>query len=135
MNFQNRSGNGYAAFELEAVVLPGGSSPFCFNQRDSIEPLVSDGNLRSCFLGRGGLDGPSGTRRDGRVVAFRRIRVGSWNVGSLTGKLLELVDTLERRKVDIACFQETKWKGASNREANGYKLWYSGSPTPVVDMG
>ncbi|GKE33866.1 hypothetical protein Tco_1453188, partial [Tanacetum coccineum] len=23
----------------------------------------------------------------------------------------------------------TKWKGASNREGNGYKLWYSGSPT------
>ncbi|GKE47080.1 craniofacial development protein 2, partial [Tanacetum coccineum] len=102
---------------------------------DSIEPLVSDGNLRSCFLGRGGLGGPSGTRRDGRVVAFRRIRVGSWNVGSLTGKLLELVDALERRKVDIACFQETKWKGASNREANGYKLWYSGSPTARNGVG
>ncbi|GJX67625.1 hypothetical protein Tco_0303352 [Tanacetum coccineum] len=71
---------------------------------DSIEPLVSDGNLRSYFLGRGGLGRPTGTKRDGRVAAFHRIRVGSWNVGSLTGKLLELVDALERRKVDIACF-------------------------------
>nr|GFA08605.1 craniofacial development protein 2-like [Tanacetum cinerariifolium] len=88
----------------------------------SIEPLVSDGNLRSCFLGRGGLGGSSDTRRDSRVAAFRRIRVCNWNVGSLTGKLLELVDALERLKVDIACFQETKWKGFSNREANGYKL-------------
>ncbi|GJY16520.1 craniofacial development protein 2-like protein [Tanacetum coccineum] len=81
------------------------------------------------------MDGPSGTRRDGRVVAFRRIRVGSWNVSLLTGKLLELVDALKRRKVDIACFHETKWKGASNREANGYKLWYSGSPTAKNRVG
>ncbi|GJV41141.1 craniofacial development protein 2-like protein [Tanacetum coccineum] len=102
---------------------------------DSIEPLVSDGNLRSCFLGRGGLGRSSGTRRDGRVATFRRIRVGSWNVGSLTGKLLELVDALERCKVDIAYFQETKWKGTSNREANGYKLWYSGSLTVRNEVG
>nr|GEU95843.1 embryo-specific protein ATS3B-like [Tanacetum cinerariifolium] len=101
----------------------------------SIKPLVSDGNLRSCFLRRGGLGGYSDTRRDSRVAAFRRIRVGSWNVGSLTEKLLELVDALERCKVDIACFHETKWKGSSNREANGYKFWYSGSPTARNEVG
>ncbi|GJZ57942.1 retrovirus-related pol polyprotein LINE-1, partial [Tanacetum coccineum] len=84
---------------------------------------------------REGLGRPSGTRRDGRVAAFRRIMVGSWSVGSITGKLLELVDALERRKVDIACFQETKWKGAGNREANGYKLWYSGSLTARNGVG
>ncbi|GJX00904.1 tyrosyl-DNA phosphodiesterase 1 [Tanacetum coccineum] len=40
---------------------------------------------------------------------------------------MELADALGRHKVDIACFQETKWKGSSTREGNGYKLWYSGS--------
>nr|GEU39134.1 hypothetical protein [Tanacetum cinerariifolium] len=55
--------------------------------------------------------------------------VGSWNVGSITGKLLELGDVLERHRVDIACFQETKWKGSSTKEGNGYNLWYSGSKT------
>ncbi|GKE39425.1 craniofacial development protein 2, partial [Tanacetum coccineum] len=50
-------------------------------------------------------------------------------------KLLELADALERHKVDIACFQETKWKGSSNREGNGYKLWYSGSPTAKNGVG
>nr|GEV76925.1 hypothetical protein [Tanacetum cinerariifolium] len=30
---------------------------------------------------------------------------------------------------------ETKWKGSSNREANGYKLWYSGSPTATNGVG
>ncbi|GKD87574.1 craniofacial development protein 2 [Tanacetum coccineum] len=68
-----------------------------------------------------------GTRRDSRLASSRRIRVGSWNVGTLTGKFLELVDALKRKKVDIACFQETKWKGLHTREGNQYKLWYSGS--------
>nr|GEU51360.1 reverse transcriptase domain-containing protein [Tanacetum cinerariifolium] len=34
-----------------------------------------------------------------------------------------------KHKVDITCFQETKWKGSSMREGNGYRLWYSGSKT------
>ncbi|GJW69836.1 craniofacial development protein 2 [Tanacetum coccineum] len=84
-----------------------------------IEALGSDDNLRSCLSGQGGLGRYSESRsgRSGsRVKAFRRIRVGSWNVSSLTSKLLELVDALERHRVDITCFQETKWKGSSNKE-------------------
>nr|GEU69736.1 retrovirus-related Pol polyprotein LINE-1 [Tanacetum cinerariifolium] len=103
-----------------------------------IEALGSDGNLRSCLSGQGGLGGYSESRsgRSGsRVKAFHRIRVGSWNVGSLTSKLSELVDALERHIVDIACFQETKWKGSSNKEVNGYKLWYPGSQTARNGVG
>ena len=37
-----------------------------------------------------------------------RIRIGSWNVGSLTGKLRGLVDAAIRRRVNILCVQETK---------------------------
>jgi hypothetical protein len=37
-----------------------------------------------------------------------RLRVGTWNVGSLTGKLREIVDTMIRRRVNILCVQETK---------------------------
>nr|GFB86918.1 craniofacial development protein 2-like [Tanacetum cinerariifolium] len=68
--------------------------------------------------------------RDSRVLDSRKIRVGSWNVGSLTEKSLELVDALERHRMDIACFQETKWKDSSNREGNRHKLWYSGVTGP-----
>ncbi|GKB06784.1 retrovirus-related pol polyprotein LINE-1, partial [Tanacetum coccineum] len=92
-----------------------------------IEAVGSDGHLRSCPSGLGGVVGCKETRRYDRLAGTRRIRVGTWNVGSLTGKRLELVDALGRHKVDIACFQETKWKGSSTREGNGYKLWYSGS--------
>jgi hypothetical protein len=37
-----------------------------------------------------------------------RLRVGTWNVGSLTGKLREIVDTMIRWRVNILCVQETK---------------------------
>ena len=58
-----------------------------------------------------------------------RIRLGSWNVGSLTGKLRELVDTATRRRVNILCVQETKWKGQKAKEVDntGFKLWYTGT--------
>lgn len=64
------------------------------------------------LLGDGGFREP---RSSLRVVSSHRIRVGSWNVGSLSGKFLELVDALFRSKVDIACFQETKWKGVPHQ--------------------
>nr|GEU93060.1 hypothetical protein [Tanacetum cinerariifolium] len=98
-----------------------------------IEAVVCDNNLRSCLSGPGGfgeLGGTRETRRDSRVLDSRKIRVGSWNVGLLTEKSLELADALERHRVDIACFQETKWKGSSNREGNRHKLWYSGATGP-----
>ena len=50
-------------------------------------------------------------RRVRKLVEPTRIHLGSWNVGSLTGKLRELVDTATRRRVNILCVQETKWKG------------------------
>ena len=43
-----------------------------------------------------------------KLVEPTRIRLGSWNVGSLTGKLRELVDTAVMRQVNILCVQETK---------------------------
>nr|GFC65407.1 craniofacial development protein 2-like [Tanacetum cinerariifolium] len=50
-------------------------------------------------------------------------------------KLFELSDALGRHKVDIACFQETRWKRYKVREGNGYKLWYSGSSIARNDVG
>jgi len=40
-----------------------------------------------------------------------KIRIGIRNVGTLTGRSKELVDVLKRRKINICCVQETKWKG------------------------
>ena len=68
-------------------------------------------------------------RRVRKLVEPTRIRLDSWNVGSLTGKLRELVDTASRRRVNILCVQETKWKGQKAKEVDntGFKLWYTGT--------
>ena len=72
-----------------------------------------------------------------KLVEPTRIRIGSWNVGSLTGKLRELVDAAIRRRVNILCVQETKWKGqkAKKVEDTGFKLWYTGATPGRNDVG
>ena len=40
------------------------------------------------------------------------MKVGTLNVGTMTGKGRELAEMMVKRKVDILCAQETKWKGA-----------------------
>ncbi|XP_071705150.1 uncharacterized protein [Rutidosis leptorrhynchoides] len=90
------------------------------------DPTDTYGHLRSCSpnLGAGR---PRGARGGCRVATHGRIRVGSWNIGTLTGKRIELVDTFLKSNVDIVCVQETIWKGEEVIEINDYKLWYSGS--------
>ncbi|KAK3506276.1 hypothetical protein QTP70_017710, partial [Hemibagrus guttatus] len=46
---------------------------------------------------------------------------------SAIGKGRELADMMERRKVDILCVQETRWKGSKARSIGaGFKLFYYG---------
>ena len=68
-------------------------------------------------------------RRVRNLAEPRRIRLGSWNVGSLTRKLGELLDAAVMRGVDILCVQETKWRGhkAKEVEDTGFKLRYTGT--------
>jgi hypothetical protein len=42
-------------------------------------------------------------RRVRKLVEPSSVRVGTRNVGSLTGKLREVVDTMIRRRVNILC--------------------------------
>ncbi|KAK3566592.1 hypothetical protein QTP86_001095, partial [Hemibagrus guttatus] len=45
----------------------------------------------------------------------------------MTGKGRELADMMERRKVDILCVQETRWKGSKARSIGaGFKVFYYG---------
>ncbi|KAM7489846.1 hypothetical protein LguiB_027330 [Lonicera macranthoides] len=63
-----------------------------------------------------------------KLVHERRIRFGTWNIGTLTGKSMEIVDTMIRRRINFMCLQETKWVGAKAKEldTSGFKLWYTG---------
>ena len=50
-----------------------------------------------------------------KVAHEYKIRLASWNIGPLTGRLAELVDAMIRRNVSILCVQETKWVGEKAR--------------------
>ncbi|KAK3526050.1 hypothetical protein QTP70_012885 [Hemibagrus guttatus] len=63
-------------------------------------------------------------KRKGKSVG---LRIGTLNVGTMTGKGRELADVMERRKVDILCVQETRWKSSKARGIGaGFKLFYYG---------
>ncbi|KAK3531167.1 hypothetical protein QTP70_013271 [Hemibagrus guttatus] len=48
-------------------------------------------------------------------------------ISGAKGKGRELADVMERRKVDILCVQETRWKGSKARSIGaGFKLFYYG---------
>jgi hypothetical protein len=68
-------------------------------------------------------------RRVRKLAEPSRMRVGTWNVRSLTGKLREVVDTMIRWRVNILYVQEMKWKGQKVKEVvdTGFKLWYIGN--------
>ncbi|KAJ0175133.1 hypothetical protein K1T71_009274 [Dendrolimus kikuchii] len=74
-----------------------------------------------------GLSHYSGRGRRKKLVQEKRWRMCTWNVGSMTGRGAELAATLKRRRMNVACVQETKWKGMKAKEiGEGYKLYYSG---------
>jgi exonuclease III len=76
-------------------------------------------------------------RRVRKLAELSKVRVGIWNVGSLTGKLREVVDTMIRRHVNIRCVQETKWKGQKAKEVEDtdFKLWYTGNTSTKNGVG
>ena len=56
----------------------------------------------------------------------RIVKIGSWNVGSMTGRGRELVEVCKRKNIGILCVQETKWTDKSARElGEGFKILYS----------
>ena len=66
-----------------------------------------------------------------RISAFKSechgIRFGTPNVGSLCGRKTEVCEELRKRKVDVCCIQEVRWKGQGARlvgtSGRRYKLW------------
>ncbi|KAK3520223.1 hypothetical protein QTP70_019366, partial [Hemibagrus guttatus] len=100
----------------------------------------------SLFEGAGGNWATVGRRsRGGRRVRRQRekrkvksvgLRIGTLNVGTMTGKGRELADMMERRKVDILCVQETRWKGSKARSIGaGFKLFYYGVDSKTNGVG
>ena len=71
-----------------------------------------------------------------KKLANIRVRFLTVKIGTMTGKSREVAEILKRRRVEIACVQETKWKGNKAREiGEGYKLYYSGASTTRNGIG
>ncbi|KAM1719513.1 hypothetical protein ACFX12_021307 [Malus domestica] len=70
-------------------------------------------------------------------VQESKMRLGTWNIGTLTGKSMEVVEVMVRRRINIMCLQETKWVGrkAKDLENSGFKLWYSGTNRTINGVG
>ena len=104
---------------------PGSGAPHC-------PSVVSNelGHSTSVRSSKGSGLGNISPRRL-RTRKETKLRVATWNVGSLTGKFLELVEVMKKRKINIMCLQETKWIGQRQARTiwkgnDKYKLWYSG---------
>ena len=67
------------------------------------------------------------------------MRFDTLNVGSLCGRKTEMCEELRKRKVDVCCLQEEKWKsqGACFVGTLGqrYKLWCSGNDAEFGGIG
>src|SRR5271163_4445121 len=64
-----------------------------------------------------------------------RLRVGSVNVGSLTGRSGEVADMCERRCLDFCCLQETRWKGGSAKLLGKNKIFWTGCKEGTAGVG
>ena len=72
-------------------------------------------------------------RRMGRKM---EVNVGTLNVGTMTGKGRDLADMMVKRKVDILCVQETRWKGNKARNiGDGCKIFYHGEDGRINGVG
>ncbi|KAF7687514.1 hypothetical protein C0J45_21963 [Silurus meridionalis] len=73
-------------------------------------------------IGRG-----PGYQRPPQVSLTNRVPVEIGLLLAEGGEGEEVADMMERRKVDMVCVQETKWKGSNTRNiGGGFKLFYHG---------
>ena len=69
----------------------------------------------------------------------KKVRVGTLNVGTMKGKASEVVETVLRRRVDLCCLQETRWKMEGVKQIVGkdsrYKLFWCGNDNATGGVG
>ncbi len=81
-----------------------------------------------------------GLSKQGQIIIssppVHHLRLGTINVGSMTGKGSELTKEMKTRKIDIAAVQEVKWSGGKAKDlSDGYKILYNGSGTKRNGVG
>ena len=66
-----------------------------------------------------------------KVAKRLGVRFRSWNVRSISGRETEVCEDLRKRKVDVCCLQEVRWRGEGPRfigvKGRRYTLWWCGN--------
>ena len=83
------------------------------------------------------------TLKFGFYTSPTKLRVATWNVGTLKSRSAEVIETLSRRRVDICGVQEHRWKGglatSQVRYLKGkncrYKFFYSAQKSGLGGSG
>lgn len=57
-----------------------------------------------------------GGMRVKKLVQEGRIQMGTWNIGTLKCKLMEVVGVMVKCRISITCLQETKWVGSQAKD-------------------
>ena len=70
-----------------------------------------------------------------RGVECVELRIGSANVGTMRGRSGEVVEMCGRRKLDVCCLQETRWKGSGVRTLGKYKFFWTGCEEGTAGVG
>ena len=69
----------------------------------------------------------------------QNFRIGTVNLNTLNGKQGQVVETLTRRRIDICCVQEIKWRGGHARRVMGkdsyYKFFWQGDNLGKAGVG
>ena len=67
------------------------------------------------------------------------VRAATWNVSSMVGQSGGVVDALHRRKINVYCAQETRWKGEGVRMLGAigrrYKFFWQGCNKGTLGVG
>ena len=71
-----------------------------------------------------------GLQYDGRLDERFGVRVGTWNLGNLSGKLGEVCEELRKRMIDVCCSHDVRWRGWG-----ASMLWMNGKGDEVGDVG
>ena len=67
------------------------------------------------------------------------VRMGTWNIGSKSGRGTEVCGELRKRRMDMCCLQEVRWRGQGawflGVKSRRYKLWWSGNIDGMGGLG
>lgn len=77
--------------------------------------------------------------RGGQKVNLEKVRMASWNVGTMSRRSGEVIEVMVRRNIDFCCVQESRWKGKGTRmlgqTGKRYKFYYQGCNSATSGVG